>query len=145
MHVVHTILWDLSSSVGTPSTPERTVQGSPRPLLEFSRTPPSPQNPPILRLDLHITEPWGPEPPPKLIPTQETSLDIPLAADSTVDGSPISLPEPQVSPTSADGPRSVPPSEFRQLTSSKIPSSRIGRLFHYGGKSLLCVTLAPQD
>ena len=145
MYVWYTILRDLSSSVGTSSTLEYTVQGSLRPPPEFARTPPPPQNPPILRIDLHIAEPQEPEPPSQLIPTEETSLGIPSATDPTPDSPPSPLPNPQVSPASADGPRSTPPSEHvRQLTSSKIPSSRIGRLFHYGGKPLPCVTLTPQ-
>jgi len=138
MYAGHTGLWDLSSSVGTPSMSERTVQELASPLSEFTRTPPSPQNPPILRIDLHIAEPWEPEPPPQFIPTQETSSNVLPATDSTVNNSPSSPPDPQVSAASADGPRSIPPSEVRQLTSSKIPSSRIGRLFHYGGKSPVC-------
>ena len=142
MCVYYAILWDLSSSVDTPSTLERTVQETPRPPPELTHTPP-PQNPPILRIDLHIAEPWEPEPPPQLVPTEETSSSIPSAPDSTADG--FQNPLPRVSPASADGPRSPPPSEHaRQLTSSKIPSSRIGRLFHYGGKPFPRAILAPQ-
>ena len=142
--VGHAILCDLSSSPGIPQMPERTIQGSFGPPPELTRIPPSPPNPPIFRADHTIAEVWKPEPPPRLAIKEETSLGVPFTTDSAVDDYPCFPPDPQTPPTATDSPRSMPPSEVRQLTSSTIPSSKIGRLFHYGGKPLQYITLVPQ-
>jgi len=56
------------------------------------------------------------------------------AVDSPASEQPPSTPEPE-SVTSSSAPI---PGHARLLQSSKVPSSRIGRLFHYGGKFLFC-------
>lgn len=128
---------NLSGSVDTPPTPERTVQQTFDPPPEFTRTPPPPESPSELCVEEPaITEPRKPEPPPELVFVENISPDSPSATDSPVESLLGSLEEPQASSLATDIPRSIPPSEVRQLTSSKIPSSRIGRLFHYGGRSL---------
>jgi hypothetical protein len=105
-----------------------------KPPPELTRTPPSPENPSELRVEEPvITEPRKPKPPPEQVLVEKSSPDVLSATNSPVESPSDSLEEPQVSLPAMDVPRSIPPSEVRQLTSSKIPSSRIGRLFHYGG------------
>ena len=125
-----------SNSVGTSSTAERTVQWTSNPPPECTRAPLSPENASQLRIrEFVITEPRIPEPPPKPVLVKEISPDISLMNSLPYRPS-STLEEPQATSPVTDIPRSMPPSEVRQLTSSKIPSSRIGRLFHYGGRSL---------
>lgn len=125
------------NSAGTSSTPERTVQWPSNPPPECTRTPPSPKNASQLRVqEFMFTEPRVPEPPPESVLVGKISPDVPLVMNPLTDRPSNTLEEPQTSSPATDIPRSMPPSEVRQLTSSKIPSSRIGRLFHYGGKSL---------
>ena len=128
--------WDSSGSVGIPPTPERTVQQSFKPPPELTPTTPSSETPPTLLIDKLITETRESKPLPEPVRTEETSSDVPSTTDSAVNSSPNSPAEPEALPLTTDIPRSIPPSEVRQLTSSKIPSSRIGRLFHYGGRAL---------
>lgn len=45
-----------------------------------------------------------------------------------------------ISPTATKLERAAEPMPVRKLQSSKVPSSRIGRLFHYGGKSIYCLS-----
>ena len=133
VYAAHAILWYLSSCVGTPPTLERPVQRTSRSSPEFTLAPPSPGNPPKLRIDEPIVGPRESKLPTQAVFMEKTPLDVASATGSAVDNSSASLPDPQVLLATTDGPRSIPPSEARQLTSSKIPSSRIGRLFHYGG------------
>lgn len=122
---------------------ERTTQLSSRPTAEFTRTPPSLETPPELPIDESVVEPQKLKPTAQAVLAEKTSSSTPSATDYFVDSFSSSSLDPRVSPAT-DGSRSIPPSEIRQLTSSKIPSSKIGRLFHYGGKPLPCVTLAQE-
>jgi aarF domain-containing kinase len=137
MYKVSTRFWYSSNPVGTSSMSERTVQWPSNAPPECARTPPFPKNISRLRVqEFMFTEPRIPETPPEPIFAKETSPGASLAVNSLTDHPSTTLEGPQTSPPEAGVLRSMPPSEVRQLTSSKIPSSRIGRLFHYGGKPL---------
>lgn len=57
---------------------------------------------------------------------------------------PMTFSEPHVAPTAEPDPFHVEPVHVRKLQSSKVPASRIGRLFHYGGTltGFSCSTIA---
>lgn len=125
-----------SNSIDTPSMPERTVQWPPNPPPGYAHTPPSPENASQPRAQEFVsTEPRIPEHPPEPVPVKIPS-DVSLVMNPLTDRPSNTFEGPQTSSPATDIPRSIPPSEVRQLTSSKIPSSRIGRLFHYGGRPL---------
>lgn len=124
---------DLSDPADKPPSPERVVQQPLGPAPESTR---SLTSPPSLRVDERIAELENFSPPSDPALRNATPSDGSSKTDFIVDAPPKSSTDLQFLPPAADVPRSQPPSEVRQLTSSKVPSSKIGRLFHYGGKSL---------
>lgn len=120
---------DLFDSTGKPPPQEAPVQQSSA-HLESSRFPSPLEN---LWIEGRVAEPQRLQSLPEPILNETTP---PPPTVSLVSSPPTPMADPQVIPPATNIPRSLPPPELRQLTSSKIPSSRIGRLFHYGGESL---------
>jgi hypothetical protein len=121
-------LLGLFDYAGEPSSRGSTAQRSPPPLPRSTRFPSSTDNHGIEEYISGLQQPRPPLEPILKETTPPPPIISPLSTPKT------SLIEPKVLPPATDVPRL--PSEPRQLTSSKIPSSRIGRLFHYGGESL---------
>jgi aarF domain-containing kinase len=117
-------------SVGKPQLLEHTIQPPPNPTPKTTLSPTFPQIPPRLRIDEHTLEPKKPYPLSEPAFLEVAPSDLSSTTASIVDGLSNSSAEIQF----PDVPRSLSLPEVRQLTSSKVPSSKIGRLFHYGGK-----------
>ena len=117
------------ATVGEPPSLEHPVQRLSNPPPKSTYSPTSPDNSPRLRVNEQIVQPAAFE----SAFLETTPSDIPSTADSIL-GDPKG--ELQFSPPMMDAFRPQSPSEVRKLTPSKIPSSKIGRLFHYGGRSL---------
>ena len=116
----------MSAEPPTPAPSQEALRPSP-PSATPRPPPPSPSHPPPVR----------PSPAPKAAPVLELER---RPAPPPVEEPATTSAEPLVKPPAAEPlveqpvPEQLPPPVTRQLSSSRVPSSRIGRLFHYGGR-----------
>ncbi|KAL1708213.1 ABC1-domain-containing protein [Schizophyllum commune] len=115
----------MSAEPPTPAPSQEALRPSP-PSATPRPPPPSPSHPPPVR----------PSHAPKAAPVLELER---RPAPRPVEEPATTSAEPLVKPPAAEPlveqpiPEELPPPVVRQLSSSRVPSSRIGRLFHYGG------------
>ncbi|KAL1752203.1 ABC1-domain-containing protein [Schizophyllum commune] len=115
----------MSAEPPTPAPSQEAFRPSP-PSATPRPPPPSPSHPPPVR----------PSPAPKAAPVLELErrpAPPPVEEPATTSAKPLVKPPAAEPLVEQPVPEQLPPPVTRQLSSSRVPSSRIGRLFHYGG------------
>ncbi|KAL1683261.1 ABC1-domain-containing protein [Schizophyllum commune] len=115
----------MSAEPPTPAPSQEAFRPSP-PSATPRPPPPSPSHPPPVR----------PSPAPKAAPVLELErrpAPPPVEEPATTSAEPLVKPPAAETSVEQPVPEQLPPPVARQLSSSRVPSSRIGRLFHYGG------------